>query len=191
MYNPFPDIRGGVILLSGCNTMNEKQMRKADFITSIVLIIFGITISSMAVRMPRLEEKGINPYTAPGVVPGILGVIILFLSLIMFIRTIRQADYLPRFQKGNVKALLKDEGTVRLLISLALCLLYALVLVGHIPYILATFLFTRGFILLFDLKFDKEEGSKRKIIIFAVIQAIISSAVISVTFQYLFLVDLP
>lgn len=171
--------------------MNEKQMRKADFITSIVLIIFGITITTMAVRMPRLEEKGINPYTAPGVVPGILGIIILLLSLIMFIRTVRHSDYLPKFQKGSVQDLLKDEGTVRLLVSLGFCLLYALVLLGRIPYILATFIFTLGFILSFDLKFDKEEGSKKRIIIFAFIQAIISAAVISAAFQYLFLVDLP
>ena len=171
--------------------MNEKQMRKADFLSSIVLIIFGVTITVMAVRMPRLEEKGINPYTAPGVVPGVLGVIILLLSLIMFIRTVRRSDFLPRIQKGHLKDLIKDEGTIRLGVSLALCLIYALVLVGHIPYFLATFLFTLGFILSFDLKFDKIEKSTKRIILIAVIQATISSAVISAAFQYLFLVDLP
>ncbi|QEN09672.1 tripartite tricarboxylate transporter TctB family protein [Oceanispirochaeta crateris] len=171
--------------------MNEKQMRKADFISSIVLIIFGITVTWMAIKMPRLEEKGINPYTAPGVVPGILGVVILLLSLIMFVRTIRHSDFLPKIEKGNVKNLIKDEGTIRLMVSLALCLVYALVLVGNIPYVLATFLFVFGFILCFDMKFDKIEKSRKKIIIVAFIEAIISSAVISAAFQYLFLVDLP
>lgn len=171
--------------------MNEKQMRKADFVTSIVLLVFAFTVTSMAFNMPRLEEKNINPYTAPGVVPGILGVIIFILALIMFIRTLRGSDFLPKFEKGNMKSLLSDPGTMRLLVSLAICLIYALVLIGNIPYMLATFIFVLAFILCFDLKYDAVEGSRKRIIVKALIQAVITSVAVSLAFEYLFLVDLP
>jgi len=171
--------------------MNEKQMRKADFFTSIVLLVFAFTVTGMAFNMPRLEEKNINPYTAPGVVPGILGVIIFILALIMFIRTLRGSDFLPKFKKGNMKSLLSDAGTMRLLVSLAICLIYALVLIGNIPYILATFIFVLAFILCFDLKYDAVEGSRKRIIVKALIQAVITSVAVSAAFEYLFLVDLP
>lgn len=171
--------------------MNEKQMRKADFITSIVLLVFAFTVTWMALSMPRLEEKNINPYTAPGVVPGILGVIIFILALIMFVRTLRSSDFLPKIEKGNLKSLLKDAGTMRLSVSLALCLVYALILIGNIPYILATFVFVFAFILCFDLKFDAAQGSRKRIIIVALIEAVLTAAAVSAAFEYLFLVDLP
>lgn len=171
--------------------MNDKQMKKADFVSSIVLMVFGISVTWMSVNMPRLEEKGINPYTAPGVVPGILGIIILFLSLIMFVRTLKHGDFLPRFSGNDLKSFFRTEGILRLSIALVLCLVYALGLVGHIPYILATFLFIFSFILCFDLKFDAVEGRKRRIILVALAEALITASVVSAAFQYLFLVDLP
>ncbi len=171
--------------------MNNNQMKKADFVSSIVLIAFSISVIWMSLNMPRLEEKGINPYTAPGVVPGILGVIILFLSLIMFIRTLRHGDFLPRFTAGDLKSFFRSEGILRLSVALGLSLVYALVLVGHIPYILATFLFIFSFILCFDLKFDATEGSKKRIILVALAEAVITAVAVSAAFEYLFLVDLP
>lgn len=171
--------------------MNEKQMRKADFLSSVGLMIFGITVTVLSWRMPRLEEKDINPYTAPGTVPGALGVILLVLALIMFVRTVRQGGFLPRFSAQGFKSLAKSEGILRLGVALLLCLVYALGLIGRLPYPLATFLFVFAFVLSFDLKFDAVEGGKRRIILTALLQAVITSCVISAAFQYLFLVDLP
>ncbi len=171
--------------------MNDQQMKKADFLTSIVLIVFGTGVTWISFTMPRLEEKGINPYTAPGVVPAILGIVILFLALIMFVRTLRHGDFLPRFSGGDLKSFFLHEGTLRLSVALVLSLIYALGMVGHMPYLLATFLFVFAFVLCFDLKFDAIPGSKKRIILVAFIEALITAAVVSAAFQYLFLVDLP
>ena len=166
-------------------------MKKADFVSSIILIAFSISVIWMSLNMPRLEEKGINPYTAPGVVPGILGFVILFLSVIMLIRTLRHGDFLPRFSGSDLKSFFMSEGILRLTVALSLSLVYALGLVGHIPYILATFLFVFSFILCFDLKFDAVKGSKKRIILVALVEAVITAVVVSAAFEYLFLVDLP
>ena len=61
--------------------MKESNMSRADFITSVVLIAFGSGVMTMSARMPRLEERGIDPFTAPGVVPFFLGAIITLLAV--------------------------------------------------------------------------------------------------------------
>ncbi len=67
--------------------MREQLMPKADFITSILLIIFSLAIVIISIQMPRMEELGANPYSAPGIVPGFLGIIIFMLSLTLCIKS--------------------------------------------------------------------------------------------------------
>jgi hypothetical protein len=145
----------------------------------------------MAVNMPRMEENNINPYTVPGIVPAVLGIIIFTLALIMLFRSIKRSDFLPRLEKDQWRQLLKDGGTLRLLFTVIFCLVYSLLLIGHIPYILATFLFVFAFILSFDLKLDATGMAAKKIVVRAFIQALLTAAVVSSAFKYLFLVDLP
>ena len=68
-------------------------MVKKDFITSIVLIAFSVSVVVSSYTMPRLERRGIDPFSAPGVVPGMIGGILLCLSLILFIRSLRKGGY--------------------------------------------------------------------------------------------------
>ncbi|MDA3811315.1 MAG: tripartite tricarboxylate transporter TctB family protein [Spirochaetaceae bacterium] len=145
----------------------------------------------MSFNMPRLEEKDINPYTAPGVVPAVLGIIITIMALALFIRTIAKKDFLPHFSKASLRANFTDPANGRLIITTILCLLYALVLIGRLPYIISTFLFIMAFILLFELKFDRSDELVKKIIIKATIQSVIITAAVASSFKYLFLVDLP
>ena len=70
--------------------MNDQKMVKKDFITSIVLIAFSVSVIVMSYTMPRLERRNIDPFSAPGVVPGMIGIALLLLSLIIFVRSIRR-----------------------------------------------------------------------------------------------------
>jgi len=153
--------------------------------------VFGFSITIMSINMPRLEEKDINPYTAPGVVPAFLGVVITLMAFVLFIRTIVKKDFLPRFHKDSLQANFTDPANIRLLITTVLCLLYALVLIGRLPYVISTFLFILAFILLFELKYDSVKESAKKIILKATIQSVITTAAVASSFKYLFLVDLP
>ena len=69
-------------------------MVKKDFITSVVLIAFSLSVIVSAYTMPRLERRGIDPFSAPGVVPGMIGLILLCLALILFFRSVRRGGYL-------------------------------------------------------------------------------------------------
>ena len=69
-------------------------MVRKDFITSIVLIAFSLSVIVFSYTMPRLERRGIDPFSAPGVVPGMIGIILLILALILFFRSVRHGGYL-------------------------------------------------------------------------------------------------
>ena len=54
--------------------MQDRNMPKADFLASILLMAFGAWIIVQSYRMPRFEEFDANPFSVPGIVPGILGI---------------------------------------------------------------------------------------------------------------------
>ena len=180
--------------------MNESNMSRADFITSVVLIAFGSGVMTMSARMPRLEERGINPFTAPGVVPFFLGTIITLLAIVLLVRSIIRKGWNLRLKDG-IGAALKDRQLRRLLMTLALTLIYALVLIGNINYLIGTMLFIFTFIVLFEWKpvdgdvdeitFAARLKANGRVLLWAGVEAVLAAGIIAAVFQYLFLVNLP
>jgi putative tricarboxylic transport membrane protein len=171
--------------------MQQKNMAKADFVTSIVLLLFGITILIMSIQMPRYEGLGVNPYSVPGIVPGLLGVILLILSLILLIRSIIRKGYHLGLSIEIVNQYFKDESTRNFLIALILSLVYGALLLTRIPYSLATALYILFFILIFEYRPKESMSSQKKTILYSLVEAISVSAGVTLVFRYLFLVDLP
>ncbi|MFW6138614.1 MAG: tripartite tricarboxylate transporter TctB family protein [Spirochaetota bacterium] len=171
--------------------MEEKDMPKADFVTSIVLIAFAIGVIWMSIEMPRLEHRNINPWSIPGLVPGILGVIILVLGITLLIRSIKQKGHLIGITKNKTGNWFRKPSTIRTGLTLLLTLGYAWGLIGRLPYPVATFMFVTSFIIIFE--YNRKESSKKKIkrVLIAVATGAFSSAVVSVVFYYVFLVRLP
>ncbi len=171
--------------------MNEKDMPKADFITSIVLLVFSITVVWMSIEMPRLENREINPLSVPGIVPGFLGVVIGLFALILFYRSIHQRGYHLELSGEKARTFFKKDSTIRTVLTIALALGYAWGLIGRVPYPVSTFIFVYAFIGIFEYeKGDPPEAKRKKLIVAGVI-AVIISAVVSSVFRYLFLVNLP
>jgi hypothetical protein len=164
-------------------------MDKADLVTSLLLIGLGLGAVIESWRMPRLEELAINPYTVPGIVPGLLGAVIVLLGLILLVRSMRRGGW--RLGAGGPWNLLRRESARRLYLSLALTFGYAAGLVGKISYWLATVLFVFLFITLFEWKSTSAPGQRVKTISIALGQALVVAAAVTVVFQYLFLVRLP
>jgi hypothetical protein len=121
--------------------------------------------------MDRLERHGAALYTAPGLVPGLLGLTILALGLLLALRS-RKLE----FSSGHDWA-----GTA---LVLALCLGYAVGLVGHVPFWLATFVFVTAFIALF-------EYPARRRMALAPLYGAATSLVVTWLFESVFLVRLP
>lgn len=171
--------------------MNEKDMPKADFISSIVLLAFSITVVVMSINMPRLENREINPLSVPGIVPGFLGVVIGIFALIMFVRSVRHQGYRLEWSGDKTQAFMKKDSTLRAIGTVGITLVYAWGLIGRIPYVVATFLFIFAFISIFEYEKDNPPAKKRKKIIIAAVMALVISLIVSAVFRYLFLVSLP
>src|SRR5690606_41664218 len=61
-------------------------MPRTDLPASIGLILFGAFVVYESWRMPRFERIGGTIYSAPGLVPGILGAVVAFLGVVMLLR---------------------------------------------------------------------------------------------------------
>ena len=129
--------------------MTEKSMVKADFVTSVILIAMGIAILVLSIQMPTMADRNQSVFSAPGVVPGFIGVMIIILSFSMFVRSLKKKA-LAEFREGSIpKGSLGQESTKRILITIALCLLYAYLL-GKIWFGIPTFAFIFAFIIVFE-----------------------------------------
>jgi hypothetical protein len=159
-------------------------MVRADFITSIVLMALGLATLEESLRMPRFAGAGESPYSAPGLVPGMLGVVIALLGLILCLRT------LPSLRAGAA-SVAQEGGWLRALAALALCGAYAVVMISRVPFWLATFLFVLAFILGFEFA-DPEMRQRPWLRVgVAVVVAAATSAAVSYVFQEIFFVRLP
>jgi len=166
-------------------------MVKADFVTSIVLLLFGMTILMMSIYMPRFEGLGVNPYSVPGIVPGLLGLILLILSLVLLIRSIMRKGYQLGLSREIIKQYFTDPSTRNYLLALIFSLVYGVFLLTRIPYSLATGLYILFFILVFEYRQKENMSSQKKTILYSLVEAISVSAGVTLVFRYLFLVDLP
>ena len=171
--------------------MQQKNMAKADFVTSIGLSSFGLAILILSIQMPRYEGLGVNPYSVPGVVPGLLGLILLILGLVLLIRSIMRKGYQLGLTIDIIKQYFKDESTRNFLLALIFSLVYGVFLLTRIPYSLATGLYILFFILVFEYRPKENMSSQKKTILYSLVEAIFVSAGVTLVFRYLFLVDLP
>ena len=171
--------------------MQQKNMAKADFVTSIGLSSFGLAILIMSIQMPRYESLGVNPYSVPGIVPGLLGLILLILGLVLLIRSIIRKGYQLGLTIDILKQYFTEESTKNFLLALIFSLVYGVFLLTRIPYSLATGLYILFFILVFEYRPKENMSSQKKTILYSLVEAISVSAGVTLVFRYLFLVDLP
>lgn len=159
-------------------------MARADFFSALVLVALGCGALVEALRMPRFEAIGANPFSVPGLVPGVLGAVIAALGLVLLVRSVRQGGHRPA-----AAAALGDAGGARLWISLALTLGYAALLVGTLPFALATALFVFGFIALFE--WPESAGRRVRRLLTAAVEAALVAGAVTYVFEEFFFVRLP
>ena len=167
--------------------MNEKTLIKADFYTSIVFMAFGIAAVVLARQMPAIPR---DPYSAPGVLPTVLGIIIAGLGLVLFIRSLVRTKGRVGVPGASFKAFFSDPSTQRMIITIILCITYV-ILLGKLLFPLLTFLYVFVFIVIFEYDRTMPFKAQRKKLMIAGLVAFCSSASITAVFQYLFLVRLP
>jgi len=172
------------------NPMTEKSMVKADLITSILLLVFGAAILLLSIQMPTMADRNQSIYSAPGVVPGFIGAMLIILSLSMLLRSIKNKA-LEEIRKGVIpKEALSQITTRRIFLTLFLCLGYAFLL-GKLWFPIPTFAFVFAFIFAFEYDFKAALKTQTKKIVVATIIALVTTTLVTLVFQKLFLVNLP
>jgi hypothetical protein len=148
---------------------------RGDLVQGVVWALGGGVIVHASWTMDRLERHGAALYTAPGLVPGLLGLVLLVLGVVLAARAWRR-------NPPNSGAAQMRWGNTPLV--LVLCFGYAVGLVGRVPFWLATFVFVSAFVALF------EYPSRRRMALAPVYGAATSLAV-TYLFEAVFLVRLP
>ena len=166
----------------------------ADRIGGLIWIAFGGAIVYGSWAMDRLTSLNIPPSTAPGVVPGLLGLGIIVFGMVLAVRRTSTVMAAPSFAPSNVEAAKAEEPLdwKRILLSWALCLAYGGLLLGRgIPYWALTVAFLFAHILLLD-ESDRVPArlTLRRTLSAAAIALLVATAV-ALVFRYVFLVRLP
>jgi len=162
---------------------------RADLYGGVFWVVLGTAIAIASWNMDRLERQGVSFFTAPGLVPGILGVLMVILGIVLAGRALRDgalgAQPFPPL-------LLNKETLRRAGIALLLTIGFAVGLVGHgVPFPIAAtlFLFLQISILQYPERKAKNEVARGLLVAAAV--AVGAAVTISLLFQYVFLVRLP
>jgi hypothetical protein len=163
----------------------RRPHARADFWSGIVLSAFGFIFAVESWRMPRLEERGIDPMTAPGIVPGLLGAALCVLGLVLALR--KPSEERPHIGLETIVG--TGPGPINLAIALTLNIVYAIGMVGRLPFWLATALYLVIFMSIFGLRPGEPGAVKRA----ALILAIAAAATLGIVylFETLFYVRLP
>ena len=162
---------------------------RSDFLSALGWMGLGIAILIGSVTMDRLENQDINPYTIPGLLPGLLGIAMTILGALLGLRSWR-----PHSLAAGNRAPVDRAELKRLLLVLGLCLAFGVGLVGHgLPFWLAAAIFVTVAILSLQYQQRKSAGERlnlRRLVTTAAI-GLGAGAVITLVFQEIFLVRLP
>jgi Ca2+/Na+ antiporter len=157
------------------------QSARSDLWGGVGWAGFGLAIIAASWRMDRFESMGAQLYTMPGFVPGMLGGVLLLLGLVLMLRSWRR--HLKHAETRVAEPLLNR----RIGITLLLALVYAGLLIGRAPFWLVTALFVSACVAIFA----PEGQAPRRRATVALLAGVLTSAIVTLVFQHVFLVRLP
>ena len=181
--------------------MPLTKLLSADRIGGLTWVAFGLAVVYGAWAMDRLESLGIPLATAPGVVPGLLGIAFIIFGSILLVRHEPGAGDIPEPAIPASAAAADPVAATahgdefdwrRVALSWLLCVTYGGVLLGGgLPY----WALTAGFLFLHILLLDETDRvpaspTLRRLVIAALASPTVAT-VVMLTFERIFLVRLP
>ncbi|MEV8467550.1 tripartite tricarboxylate transporter TctB family protein [Fluviibacterium sp. DFM31] len=160
------------------------RMAQADRLTAVLLLVLGLALLVGGYTMDRLEIRQIHPASIPGLVPMILGVLLSICAILLY-RT-SYADV-----ERNAALVFTGGSWGRLATTAVICTLYALGLVGWLPYFWATFIFTLCFTLAFSFPLGGDRRAQAISVAAGLVLAFGVALGSALLFEKLFLVRLP
>ncbi len=166
----------------------NRPSPRADLVSALAWLGFGLAVVWGAWTMDRLESQHINPWTVPGLVPGLLGCGIVLMGALLLARSIRTGA----LAAGAAFRLGGAGNWSRVGLAALLCILYAGFLLGRdLPFWATSALFVFLFAFLFDRARRHAAGESWRGAAVALAVAAGAGAAITFVFQEIFLVRLP
>jgi hypothetical protein len=164
---------------------------RSDLKDGLGWVALGVAILVGSLRMDRLEQQHINPYTVPGLLPGLLGLMMILLGCVLTLRSWRRGALHSALPAATAD---QREERRRVWITVALCMGYAVVLVGHgLPFWLASAIYVTGSILVLQ-RLSRDQDERRYTLrgfVKALVIGVGSGVITSLVFQEFFLVRMP
>ncbi|MEA4861007.1 hypothetical protein SDC9_98330 [bioreactor metagenome] len=164
--------------------MDTKQK---DFTISLVLSLVGIYATVEGIRMYLKAAQppfGItNLSISPALLPIILGSLLLILSLVLFFQSVKGSSIRERLAllSGWFGHAVKDTDIRMMVGGMAIMAIYAFLLIGLLPYYLASLIFLIALMLFL----------RASTIVKSIIISIAAVGLVILLFQYGFNVSLP
>ena len=169
----------------------ELQAEAAsDLRDALGWLLFGAAVLIGSIRMDRLEAQHINPYTVPGLLPGLLGLVTILLGVLLALRSWGRGARLV----GGPRLAVDWRSMRRLGVVMGLILIYTVALLGRgLQFWIVSALYVAASIVLLQAPQRALAGRSLgwRDLAFAAAVGIGSGVVIQYVFQELFLVRLP
>ncbi len=127
-------------------------MRKTDLVFGTFLFIVSAYFfyESLLMHQDILPSTSKGAYTSPGVLPGVVSVIIMVLSLSLVISAWRSGARVKKIDLLNTIRVLKEKQSLRIILISFIFVIYIFGLIGNIPFYWATFIYIFVFMFLFQ-----------------------------------------
>ncbi len=150
--------------------LQEKKLRKADFVTSIVLFAFGVWVLFQAFRMPMRDTYGGVRnvwYVSPALFPLVVGIGISILSTALLVHSIRTGGAVDALHGIRTFAPKLTEAGVRFIAVLVAISTFVYVLIPRVDFVLSIALFLSFFVHAFS--FEDYAVLKVSLVIYSVV----------------------
>ena len=176
---------------SQTSNVTPPPSARVDLITAAILLAFALSVFALALRMPTFVATGGSAFTAPGIVPGFHATVIGVLAAVLAVRSILRGALKPGGGKVEGHEGLPAISLKRLFIAAGLGIVFAVVLVGLVPFWLAVALFVTAFTTIFEWDPAAPVALRVRRIVTAAVLGVCAGAAVHYLFQEIFLVRLP
>jgi hypothetical protein len=128
----------------------EARLANMDLAGGVAVFCFGLFVFLSGVHMCFFAVTGAKVwYYSPGFFPCFIGAVLMLASLILVLGKRRAGARLGKGAFTSADPPAARRGAWRLLLSVGLFALYVFVLIGTLPFVLATFLYLAVTMILF------------------------------------------
>ncbi|TBW38252.1 hypothetical protein EYW49_09920 [Siculibacillus lacustris] len=162
----------------------------ADLWGGVAWMGLAVAILVASIRMDRLADQDINPYTIPGLLPGLLSILMLFFGSMLALRGLLAGGLRQRFAAAGREAIAPG----RTLLVIGLCAAFDVGLVGRgLPFWAAAAIFVTVAVLALERSGEGRIGRRPTpaAMLKAAVIGLATGGAVTALFQEVFLVHLP